>query len=88
MDRDEILAGVRRVLLADWDPCGVGDNPKLADEYDHYALDIADVLLASPSEASVTAALENAEGELGVTLPEEQRLRTVHSLLKLVSLTE
>jgi hypothetical protein len=27
---------VRVILLKDWDPLGVGDNPHLADEYDDY----------------------------------------------------
>jgi len=27
---------VRTVLLKEWDPLGVGDNPNLADEYDAY----------------------------------------------------
>jgi hypothetical protein len=25
---------IRTVLLRDWDPLGVGNNPKLSDEYD------------------------------------------------------
>jgi hypothetical protein len=27
---------IRAILLKDWDPLGIGDNPNLADEYDHY----------------------------------------------------
>lgn len=29
-----LLSEVRAILLEDWDPLGVGDNPNLADEYD------------------------------------------------------
>jgi len=84
MERDELFAGVRRVLLAKWDPCGVGDNPNLTDEYDGYADDVVDALLASPSIASLTAVLEDAESELGVVLPQEQRVRTAKRLLSLL----
>jgi hypothetical protein len=27
---------IRAILLKDWDPLGIGDNPNLADEYEHY----------------------------------------------------
>jgi hypothetical protein len=85
MRRDELLGGVRQILLTQWDPCSVGDNPKLADEYDSYARGIADVLLlSSPSASSLTAILEDAESELGVALPAEQRLRIAHRLLSLL----
>jgi len=30
----EIQDSIRQVLFRDWDPIGVSDNPKLADEYD------------------------------------------------------
>jgi len=84
MDRESLLAGVQRVLLADWDPCGVGDNPALTDEYDTYGKRITDVLLASLSKASVEAALDDAEAELGITLPRQQRDRAVRALLALL----
>ena len=71
-------------MLSDWDPCGVGDNPALADEYNTYSEQITDALLASPSEAAVEAVLDEAEGELGITLPSEQRQRTVRALVRLV----
>jgi len=36
MSGDERAKNVRTVLLKEWDPLGVGDNPNLADEYDPY----------------------------------------------------
>jgi hypothetical protein len=38
------VARVRRVLLDQWDPLYVGDNPKLADEYDNYLSTIVKAL--------------------------------------------
>jgi len=35
---------VRRVLLGQWDPLCVGDNPKLANEYDSYLSQIIKAL--------------------------------------------
>lgn len=36
MNDDERVDSIRVILLKDWDPLGVGDNPNLADEYDSY----------------------------------------------------
>jgi hypothetical protein len=83
MRRDDLFAEVRTVLLAEWDPCGVGDNANLSDEYDKYASEIANALLSSPALPSLIAVLEVAESELGVALPQEQRLRTAQRLLSL-----
>ncbi|SFK55551.1 hypothetical protein [Methylocapsa palsarum] len=33
---EETTKRIRTILLKDWDPLGVGDNPNLADEYDAY----------------------------------------------------
>ncbi len=35
---------VRAILLKDWDPLIVGDNPNLADEYDRYIPEIIRLL--------------------------------------------
>lgn len=84
MRRDELFAEVRKVLLAEWDPCGVGDNPNLSEEYDSYAPEIVNALLSSPTLPWLIAILEDAESGLGVALPEEQRLRTARRLLSLL----
>lgn len=47
MDRELVhqrVARIRRVLLDQWDPLYVGDNPKLADEYDSYLSKIVKAL--------------------------------------------
>lgn len=33
---DDLNARVRAILTKDWDPVGVGNEPKAADEYDDY----------------------------------------------------
>lgn len=35
---------VKRLLLKDWDPIGVGDSPEADDEYDSYVEDISRML--------------------------------------------
>jgi hypothetical protein len=35
---------IRAILLKDWDPLGVGDNPHLSDEYDAYIAGILRLL--------------------------------------------
>lgn len=34
MNDDERIRSIRAILLKDWDPLAVGDNPHLTDEYD------------------------------------------------------
>jgi hypothetical protein len=36
MSDDNRVQNIRTILLEDWDPLGVGDNPHLTDEYDAY----------------------------------------------------
>jgi hypothetical protein len=36
MSDDDRVQNIRTILLEDWDPLGVGDNPHLSDEYDAY----------------------------------------------------
>jgi hypothetical protein len=36
MDDPKRTQDIRTILLKDWDPLGVGDNPNLANEYDDY----------------------------------------------------
>src|SRR5262245_7382612 len=40
-DRTQVI---RNILLTDWDPLGIGDNPNLANEYDDYILGILNLV--------------------------------------------
>jgi hypothetical protein len=44
MDDEGRTARIRHILLKDWDPLRVSDNPYLHDEYDRYIADIAHLL--------------------------------------------
>ncbi|NJM34875.1 MAG: hypothetical protein HC850_09410 [Rhodomicrobium sp.] len=39
-----LITRIRRVLLENWDPVGVGDNPNLRDEYDAYIPELIRIL--------------------------------------------
>lgn len=57
---------VRSVLLRDWDPLGVGDNPNLSDEYDSYIPELLRLLRAGASATVIAEYLETLESRLGV----------------------
>ncbi len=64
----EIQNSIRQVLFGEWDPIGVNDNPKLADEYDSYIAPIYQILTGSRSEAELVAFLERTERQtIGVS---------------------
>ena len=68
MDREAALQRideVRRVLLADWDPLGVGSNPMLSDEYDSYLGRVLKALDTGEAERIVDLLVE-LENDLGV----------------------
>ena len=50
----EIQDSIRQVLVHDWDPIGVSDNPKLRDEYDSYVAPVYRILAGSRSEQELT----------------------------------
>ena len=44
MNNDNLASRVRMILLRDWDPLIVGDNPNLSDEYDDLIPSIVSLL--------------------------------------------
>jgi hypothetical protein len=44
MSNEGRIQTVRAILLRDWDPLGIGENPNLADEYDDYIPGIIQLL--------------------------------------------
>jgi hypothetical protein len=82
---DRLFSRVREVLMREWDPIGVRDEPRAQDEYDTYAMHISSRL----SDGSSTA--ESIEAYLDYVTSERMRLspngeavdRTTGALLSL-----
>lgn len=55
---------IRQVLLADWDPCAIGENPKLRDEYDQFISEIEEAIRALKGPDFLAALLQRIEGEM------------------------
>jgi hypothetical protein len=64
---------LRRVLLDEWDPIGVGSNPNLADEYDSYIPRIIKALDTGETPEAIAELLFGIEVNWG-GVPEERRL--------------
>jgi hypothetical protein len=52
---------IRAILLREWDPLSVGDNPHLADEYDSYIPTLYRLLENAPTVERIAAVLERIE---------------------------
>jgi hypothetical protein len=83
---------IRRILMSEWDPIGVNDNPEAADEYDGYVGPVLDLLNARAGSDEIAAYLQKVETErMGLTdaqgnplLPGQIRSAAVHSLKLLI----
>lgn len=49
----EIRARIRDVLLNDWDPIGIRDEPNAQDEYDRYLGDIYELLMRRAPDSEI-----------------------------------
>ncbi len=58
---DQLTDAVEKILLAHWDPIGVGDVRQAADEYDEYALYVARMLAKGSSHAELSRYLLEIE---------------------------
>jgi hypothetical protein len=84
MNNQELTSVVREILLSVWDPCGVGDNIALEDEYDEYVPEIAALVAEIASSSTINQTLIKFEKELGVALPDQQRERAVRDLMAIL----
>ena len=57
------LLDLRAILMRDWDPIGVQDEPRVADEYDDYARAIIGLLQTDASAAVIANYLLMVERE-------------------------
>jgi hypothetical protein len=56
---------LRALLMTAWDPIGVKDEPRAADEYDSYMLPLARKLREGAAAEDVAAFLDTAESQMG-----------------------
>lgn len=82
MKDSEKFSIVREILLRDWDPIIIGDNPHLVDEYDHYIPDIIELLDRHCSAEAIEKHLRQIEANaMGLTPPLEQARRAARNLV-------
>ena len=66
MKNKTLISSIRSVLLNDWDPIRIGDNPSLRDEYDSYISPIINMLIQNQPIEMFVAFLGNIEkNEMG-----------------------
>jgi hypothetical protein len=89
MDRDprarEIMSAIGAILLKEWDPIGVKNEPMAQDEYDRYIGGVYRLLASGPTEQQIAAHLAGLEaGRMGLgTSSGEHLLPVARKLLSL-----
>jgi hypothetical protein len=76
---------VRHILFHGWDPLGVGDNPKLSDEYDRYVPEIARMVNQGTSISLIAERLGEIEMALSAKTTADKRMQVASSLVSLRS---
>lgn len=66
----ELRDRLRAILLSEWDPLCVGDNPNLGGEYDRYLPTLLALLQRGTDQPTIARALETIERqEIGMQSP-------------------
>lgn len=73
---------VRSILLAEWDPIGIQDEPAARDEYDSYARHVQGLLGGGASADEVEDYLMRTEAEMMGLVPDRERARRVAKILR------
>jgi len=84
-NKERIRAGkllIRRILLEDWDPIGIGDNPGAQNEYDSYLGGVYKLLARDASIQEIVWHLHEIERVSMGLQPKEQRLTAAAEKLK------
>jgi len=77
----ELFRGVRAILMREWNPIGVENQQRTADEYDAYVAPISGMILRGDSVAALSDYLTKIE-RTQMGLPgDEKRARSVASSL-------
>jgi hypothetical protein len=63
---------LRAILLRDWDPISVGDEPRAQDEYDGYLGPLGSLLRRGGGEKAVAEYLSSCEERMGFSTPAEK----------------
>jgi hypothetical protein len=80
------MEAVREVLLREWDPLGVADNPACFDEYDRYARTICRYLKEGVDAFRLTAYLAQVQTVgMGLSRTDEERDKRVAQQLLALS---
>jgi len=78
---------MRQVLLQEWDPIGIEDEPAAQDEYDSYLSCLYNLLAANASEQEIADHLKQIEtGYVGLNSQSTSKLMRVAASLKKISL--
>ena len=77
------IGSIRSILLSDWDPIGIGDNPNLSDEYDRYINAILHLLLNNTNVEDIANTLTRIErNEMSIIKPNSSNSYKVAQKLK------
>lgn len=77
---------IRRVLLEEWDPIGIAEDPLAQDEYDGYLGGIYNFLEQNATEAEIVHHLHLTETlNMGMQGQSKEKLLTVAESLKRIS---
>jgi hypothetical protein len=80
----EIQAQIHEVLLREWDPIGVRDEPRAQDEYDGYVGGVYRLLASGAGPRAVAEHLANLEVEqMGLGVSPDKLLRVATKLCAL-----
>lgn len=75
---------VKNILMNDWDPIGIKDNPNAKAEYDQYALRIVGMLYNGTTHDKLIEFLENVvTGDLGLSANRNLSINVSKKLLAL-----
>ena len=80
----DLFNEVRTILLTDWDPCDIGGNAALWDEYNDYIPAIVGLIKHRQPIEIISDALLDVEKDLGVSLPENQRVLAMKKIAALM----
>jgi hypothetical protein len=81
---DDLSAKIRPLLLRDWDPIGVADEPRAQDEYDAYAPKVARMIADGTAASDVAAYLLSIERDrMGLPGDAGRAARVARQLLAL-----
>lgn len=84
VDHKSKLQSIRTLLLNEWDPVGVKDEPTAQDEYDHYVPAILGLLERGASAAEIEQYLGDVSGfDMGLVAVAERDRTVARALSKL-----